>query len=304
MFYPPKVATTQSCMNSSLLLSGETSKISIDTMGLTENLLIGTAAIVGVYATYEKYFSKAAVRKRRQRRKNREQYAVSLTKLKSILSESTQGLTQEVQSLAQYCEQIRQSYKGKASQDEITNHLKGKLGESLAKVESGICKKHDVTETQVLMAWKRFEGETAIKESTRQLKALVKILKLNEVSKSDLPEVCQTIDTFINITSEMMGTLVGEMKQLDEALNPGKNRAFYQNPANLQMFQRKLLSAQRAISARLCKKYGITEKEYQDSENYFSSTRCSPEEQQIFRQTIQRLQMQIQQTQQAIGLVG
>ena len=129
-------------MNCSLMLSGEASKISIDTMGLTENLLIGTAAIVGVYATYEKYFSKAAVRKRRQRRKNREQYAVSLTKLKSILSESTEGLTQEVQSLAQYCEQIRQSYKGKASQDEITNHLKGKLSESLAKVESGICKKN------------------------------------------------------------------------------------------------------------------------------------------------------------------
>ena len=55
------------------------------------------------------------------------------------------------------------------------------------------------------MAWKRFEGEAAIKESTRQLKALVKILKLNEVSKSDLPEVCQTIDTFINITSENDG---------------------------------------------------------------------------------------------------
>ena len=75
------------------MLSGEASKISIDTMGLTENLLIGTAAIVGVYATYEKYFSKAAVRKRRQRRKDREQYAVSLTKLKSVLSESTEGLT-------------------------------------------------------------------------------------------------------------------------------------------------------------------------------------------------------------------
>ena len=82
-----------------LMLSGEASKIRIDTMGLTENLLIGTAAIVGVYATYEKYFSKAAVRKRRQRRKDRRTIRRQLNEAKEYLEESTEGLTQEVQLL-------------------------------------------------------------------------------------------------------------------------------------------------------------------------------------------------------------
>ncbi len=272
-------------------------------MGLTENLLIGTVAIVGVYATYEKYFSKAAVRKRRLRRKNKSQYVVSEATLRNILTECTQGLGQEMQQLAQYCETVRQQYKGKAPEDEITSHLKGKLNESLGKVEGGICKKHNVTDTQVLMALKKFEANESIREATSQLKTLVKMLKLNEVSKNDLPDACQTIDTFINITIQMMSTLVAEMKQLDQELNPGKNRTFYKTPGNIQTFQARLLTTQRTISKRLCKKHGITEKEYQDSENYYSSTRCSPEEQQIFTSTIQRLQMQMQQAQQQIGLM-
>jgi len=70
-------------------------------MGLTENLVIGTAAIIGVYVTYDKYFSRNAVKKRRLRRKNRDQYVISEGKLSNILGDSTQALTQEMQQLAQ-----------------------------------------------------------------------------------------------------------------------------------------------------------------------------------------------------------
>eukprot|EP00942_MAST-04A_sp_MAST-4A-sp1_P010981 g10981.t1 len=119
---------------------------------------------------------------------------------------------------------------------------------------------------------------------------------------SDLPDVCQTIDTFISITTEMMGTIVQKMKLLDEEMNPGKNRMFYQNQVNVQALQARLLNTLKSVSKELCQKYGLTEKEYQDAENYYSSNRCAPEEQRIFRETIKQLQMQMQQTQQQIGL--
>jgi hypothetical protein len=271
-------------------------------MGLTENLVIGTAAIIGVYVTYDKYFSRNAVKKRRLRRKNRDQYVISEGKLSNILGDSTQALTQEMQQLAQYFESVRQQYKGKAPEEEINMHLRGKLKEALGKVEVTICKKHGITDTQVLMALMKFEENENIQNCTDQIKALIKMLKLEEVSKSDLPDVCQTIDTFINITTEMMGTLVQKMKLLDEEMNPGKNRMFYQNQVNVQAFQARLLNTQKSVSKELCQKYGLTEKEYQDAENYYSSNRCAPEEQRIFRETIKQLQMQMQQTQQQIGL--
>ena len=174
-------------------------------MGLTENLVIGTAAIIGVYVTYDKYFSRNAVKKRRLRRKNRDQYVISEGKLSNILGDSTQALTQEMQQLAQYFESVRQQYKGKAPEEEINMHLRGKLKEALGKVEVTICKKHGITDTQVLMALMKFEENENIQNCTDQIKALIKMLKLEEVSKSDLPDVCQTIDTFISITTEMMG---------------------------------------------------------------------------------------------------
>ena len=51
-------------------------------------------------------------------------------------------LTQEMQQLAQYFESVRQQYKGKAPEEEINMHLRGKLKEALGKVEVTICKKH------------------------------------------------------------------------------------------------------------------------------------------------------------------
>ena len=40
-------------------------------MGLTENLVIGTAAIIGVYVTYDKYFSRNAVKTKIKKKKQR-----------------------------------------------------------------------------------------------------------------------------------------------------------------------------------------------------------------------------------------
>ena len=143
-------------------------------MGLTENLVIGTAAIIGVYVTYDKYFSRNAVKKRRLRRKNRDQYVISEGKLSNILGDSTQALTQEMQQLAQYFESVRQQYKGKAPEEEINMHLRGKLKEALGKVEVTICKKHGITDTQVLMALMKFEENENIQNCTDQIKALIK----------------------------------------------------------------------------------------------------------------------------------
>ena len=207
-----------------------------------------------------------------------------------------------MQQLAQYFESVRQQYKGKAPEEEINMHLRGKLKEALGKVEVTICKKHGITDTQVLMALMKFEENENIQNCTDQIKALIKMLKLEEVSKSDLPDVCQTIDTFISITTEMMGTLVQKMKLLDEEMNPEKNRMFYQNQVNVQAFQPRLFKHSKIRFERTLSKYGLTEKEYQDAENYYSSNRCAPEEQRIFRETIKQLQMQMQQTQQQIGL--
>ena len=111
-----------------------------------------------------------------------------------------------------------------------------------------------------------------------------------KISKRDLPDLLQNVDTFINISVEFLPEAMGSGLQQVEALTEAAIETFdetipleVQAKAEPEQFEALASSlAELALSPiydKMCKKYGLTRKEYDDAElfYYYSSKLTSDE---------------------------